>query len=68
MCQVSVVLEQDGSQTKIMENVTLLEMVPEGVSVSTLFEEPKIVTGVRLKKIDFLGGSVVLTSEADGER
>lgn len=68
MCQVSVVLEQDGGQTKIMENVTLLEVLPDGVTVSTLFEEPKIVSGVRLKKIDFLGGAVILTSEAEGER
>ena len=43
MCQMKVVLAQDGEQEKIMENVTHLEVTDEGVLVSTFFEEPKLV-------------------------
>ena len=63
---MSVVLEQAGQQEKIMENVTRLEMTPEGVSVSTLFEEPKLVPAAHVKKIDFLGGTVVLVPDTKG--
>lgn len=59
MCQMSVVLDHDGQQEKVMENVTLLEVVPEGVRISTLFEEPKIVAG-RVQRIDFMAGTVTL--------
>jgi predicted RNA-binding protein len=37
MCQMNVVLEHDGEQEKIMDNVTHLEVTGEGVLVSTLF-------------------------------
>lgn len=60
MCQMKVVLDHDGRQEKVMENVSLLEVVPGGVQVSTLFEEPRIVAG-RVQKIDFMAGTVTLT-------
>ena len=63
MCQMNVVLEQDGGQEKIMENVTRLEVTGEGVVVSTLFEEPKLVKSARVKNIDFLGGTVTLDNK-----
>ena len=40
MCQMNVVLDQDGEQEKIMDNVTHLQVTGEGVLVSTFFEEP----------------------------
>ena len=40
MCQMNVVLEQDGGQEKIMENVTRLEVTGEGVVVSTCLKSP----------------------------
>ena len=43
MCQMNVVLEHDGEQEKIMANATHLEVTGEGVFVSTLFEETKLV-------------------------
>ena len=61
MCQMNVVLEHDGEQEKIMENVTNLEVTDEGIIVSTLFEEPKIVKSAHVKNIDFQGGTVVLS-------
>ena len=64
MCQMNVVLEHDGEQEKIMDNVTRLEVTGEGVVVSTLFEEPKLVKSAWIKNIDFQGGTVTLDSKA----
>jgi predicted RNA-binding protein len=64
MCQMNVVLEHDGEQEKIMDNVTHLEVTDEGVLVSTLFEEPKLVKSAWVKNIDFLSGTVTLDNEA----
>lgn len=61
MCQVNVVLDKNGEQEKVMENVTLLTIEPEGVLISTFFEEPKLLVGAKLTKIDFLNGTVTLT-------
>ena len=60
MCQMNVVLEHDGEQEKIMDNVTHLEVTGEGVLVSTLFEEPKMVKSAWVKNIDFQSGLVIL--------
>ncbi len=67
MCQMSVVMEHDGQQEKILENVSFLEVTPEGISIGTLFEEPKLVPGAALRKIDFLGGTVTLTAAGGGK-
>ncbi|MEN8233247.1 MAG: CooT family nickel-binding protein [Thermodesulfobacteriota bacterium] len=63
MCQMNVVLEHDGEQEKIMDNVTHLEVTGEGVVVSTLFEEPKLVKSAWVKNIDFQGGTVTLDNQ-----
>ena len=63
MCQTSVVIDRDGEQEKIMENVTTLEMLADGVRIATLFEEPKEINSVRLEKIDFMSGTVTLIQE-----
>ena len=60
MCQMSVVLERNGEQEVIMENVTLLEAKDEGIEVSTLFDPPKIVEKATVKKMDFNSGTVTL--------
>jgi len=61
MCQISVVLEQDGKRKKIMDSVTQLEVKGNGVILNTFFEEPLEVSGVVISSIDFLGGAVVLS-------
>ena len=61
---MSVVLEHDGEQEKIMDNVTNLEVTGEGVVVSTLFEEPRLVKSAGVKNIDFLGGKVILDDKS----
>jgi len=60
MCQISVVLEQDGKRKKIMDSVTQLEVKGNGVILNTFFEEPLEVPGVVISSIDFLGGAVIL--------
>ena len=62
MCQMKVVLEQNGEQEKIMDNVTHLEVTGDGVLVSTFFEEPKLVESAWVKDIDFLSGTVTLNN------
>ena len=57
---MNVVLEHDGQQEKVMDNVTSLEVTDKGVVVSAFFEEPKLVEMARVKSIDFLGGTVTL--------
>ena len=63
MCQMNVVLDLDGEQEKIMENVTHLEVTAEGVLVSAFFEEPKLIKSAWVKNIDFLGGTVTLDNK-----
>ena len=60
MCQMSVVLEKDGSQEVIMENVTVLEAKDGGIEVSTLFDPPKLVPRAIVQKMDFNSGIVTL--------
>jgi len=60
MCQMSVVYEANGTTKTVMENVTYLEAGADGIRVSTLFEEPKVIAAAYVKKIDFLGGKVTL--------
>lgn len=60
---MSVVLEHEGEREKIMDNVTHLEVTEEGVVVSTLFEEPKLVESAWVKSIDFMAGTVTLDNK-----
>ena len=61
MCQMSIVLEQDGKEEVILENASLLEVVDDGVRVSALFEEPKLILQASVRAIDFLHGKVIVT-------
>ncbi len=60
MCQMKVMLDKEGQQELVMEDVTKLEVTEDGVRVSTFFEEPKTVSGVVLKAIDFMSGTLTL--------
>lgn len=63
MCQMSVILEENGEEKTIMENVSRLETTNEGISISTLFEEPALIENSFVKKIDFMGGKVYLAPD-----
>jgi len=60
MCQLRAVVQRDEHQETVMESVTGLEVVGDDVVLSTFFEDPLTIAGVEIKKIDFLGGSVLL--------
>jgi predicted RNA-binding protein len=63
MCQLNVVMEREGKQETLMEAVTGLEVTEQGIVLRTYFEEPMTVGNASVKSIDFIGGSVVLTSD-----
>ena len=65
MCQMSVVMEKDEQIELVMENASLLEVVDDGVKVSSLFDPPRTVSGVRVAKIDFMNGKVFLENTND---
>ena len=60
MCQMKIMQDKDGQQELVMEDVSQLEVVEEGIRISTLFEEPKLIPGVTIKTIDFLSGKTIL--------
>ena len=60
MCQLRAVLERDGKEEPVMESITALDVVDDGVVLSTFFEEPMKIDGVRVRRIDFLDGLLVL--------
>ena len=60
MCQLRAVLERDGREEPVMDSITALDVVDDGVVLSTFFEEPMQIKGVRVRRIDFLGGILVL--------
>jgi len=62
MCQISAILVRNGEQEKIMDSVTELEVTPEGIRLITLFDEPKLLPGARITKIDFMGGTLTLAA------
>ena len=63
MCQLKAVVERSGGVETLMESVIALEVIPNGVILTTYFEDPLTVSGVRIRRIDFLGGAVVLTED-----
>lgn len=61
MCQMSVVLNKDGKQEKIMDAIARLEVTSDGLVINALFEAPMTIQGGKIKEINFLDGVVVLT-------
>ncbi len=60
MCQISVVIERDGVEELVMEDVTNLVVDSDSLQISTLFEGPKTVEHVVIRSIDFMAGKVML--------
>ena len=60
MCQTSVIMEKNGDKEVLLENVTALEPLENGLKITTLFEGVKELTGVAVRHIDFAGGKVFL--------
>ncbi len=60
MCQMSVMIEREGIEELVMEDVTSLVVEPDGLQISTLFEGPKKVEHAVIRSIDFMAGKVLL--------
>ncbi len=60
MCQMSVVVEKDGVEETLLEDVTNLQVDNGTVSVSTLFEGSRKLQDVAIRSIDFMAGKVFL--------
>ncbi len=60
MCQTNVVLNENGNEKLLLENVTALKIVEGGLLITTLFEGQKEFSGMSLDRIDFNEGKVYL--------
>jgi predicted RNA-binding protein len=60
---MKIMQDKDGQQELVMEDVAQLEVVDDGIRISTLFEEPKLIPGVTIKTIDFLAGKTMLQAK-----
>jgi predicted RNA-binding protein len=62
---MSVVVEHEGAEEMVMDNVTTLRVMDKGVVLTTFFEEPLSIPDVVISRIDFLGGKVFLKRKPD---
>ncbi len=60
---MKILQDKDGQSELVMEDVANLEVVEDGIRISTLFEEPKLIPGVEIKTIDFLSGKTMLQAK-----
>lgn len=60
MCQTNVLMEKNGEEELLLENVTMLEVLESSLKITTLFEGTKEFFGVAIRRIDFTGGKVYL--------
>lgn len=60
MCEIRVVMEQNGVEELIMQNVTKLDVLENSISISSLFEGSKELQNTVIRNIDFLTGKVFL--------
>jgi predicted RNA-binding protein len=61
MCQMRVIMETDTGPEQIMEEVTGLEVTPEGIVLASLFDEPRLIPDSTVKKIDFMATLITLS-------
>ncbi len=59
MCQMRIVEEKDGIEKLLLENVTQLEITPNGIDVNTLFEGSTTIQS-SIARIDFNAGKIFL--------
>lgn len=60
MCQMRVVMEKDGTEELLHENVTGIDVLENGIAVTTLFEGSTEIVGAVIRRMDFLSGKVFL--------
>lgn len=60
MCQMRVVMEKDGKEELLLENVTRIDIHDKRVAVTTLFEGEREIPDTVIQRLDFLSGKVFL--------
>ncbi|EKD38584.1 MAG: hypothetical protein ACD_75C00687G0002 [uncultured bacterium] len=60
MCQTSVFQEKAGGVELLLENVTSLEVLADGLRIASLFEGAREFPGMAIRRIDFTAGKVFL--------
>lgn len=60
MCQTSVFVEKNGNEELVLENVTHLVAIENGVKITSLFDGSKDFPGTEIRRIDFAAGKVYL--------
>lgn len=60
MCEIRVVMEHDGAEEVIMQNVTRLEVRDGSLAITSLFGGTKEIDNTMIRNIDFLAGKVFL--------
>lgn len=60
MCQTSVLKEKAGGDELLLENVTSLEVLEDGLRIASLFEGAREFPGMAIRRIDFTAGKVFL--------
>ena len=61
MCQMRVIMETTAGTEQIMEEVTGLEVTPEGIVLASMFDDPRLIPGSAVKKIDFMTTLITLS-------
>ena len=61
MCQMRVMMENNTGCEQIMDDVTGLVVTSEGIVLESLFDEPRLIAGSAVKKIDFMATLVTLS-------
>ncbi len=59
MCQMRVVVENNGVEELLLEEVTALDILENSVQITSLFEGAKEFPG-KISRIDFMAGKVFL--------
>jgi len=60
---MSIILETNGQEETLLKNAAKLIVTAEGIEISALFDEPKIIKNAAVHEIDFLDGTVKLRSK-----
>ncbi len=63
MCEMRIIVEQDGREELLGENITKLEVSGNGITANSLFEGPRVIPEMVIDYIDFTAGKVVLKKQ-----
>jgi predicted RNA-binding protein len=57
------IMETAAGAEQVMEDVTALEVTPDGILLSSMFDEPRLIPGSTVQKIDFMATLITLSPQ-----